>query len=1153
MPGRDRPSKKNTRQQQSKAVFHYSDHFKMAAVTSAASAAAARIGAALSDAQYFESSMVRVEDIRRQLDSRSVKDKLDAMKRVIALISLGKDASTFFPDVVKNVVAPSLEVKKLVYLYLVHYAEEKQDLALLAINSFQKDLSDHNQHIRALSLRVLSSIRVKVILQVVILAISKAAKDSSSYVRKAAAHAIGKVCALESSSKEMLMEPLQDLVSDRSTQVMGSAIAAFEEVCPHNFSIIHPHYRRICSSLADVDPWGQITIVNMLLRYARVHFCDPYKATPAANGGVAYPSRNHAERRNPDLSLLLRSVAPLFYSLNNSVVSSAIAVFYHLATKEEFSANAIRPLMRLVGIRDDGGQAVGLRISSEVAMRHPSLLIPHVSEFYVSAAHSAPLRALRMNVLSKICASAGQEGGIGSKPHIRRALLAELKDYLFRRDKELAAASARAIGCLATAHPGSTPAIVKVLSSVVSTASNPSVVTESIAVLRRLLQRHPTAQTKALPQLIAMLLASDESENETIQEPAARASIIWLLGEFYEKVDAVAMEALRLLARGFVSEAAEVKLQILNLAAKVVAWSQEGKGENASNKDLVPDLQHGIGCKLLEYIVSCAKYDQDYDVRDKARMFHFLFLSTPKQSVFKSSCKAFISKKPIPASVDVKFSSSSPVSDILPDDVIVGSLPHVLPGRRLAGFRRLEEWAEVDTPASIRDEVLGGGSGSAVTREYTGVSSANFHSHMSTAHIGNSVWEPPSGISSSTLNGNGGASSAGGPGVGLPSSAQAQESLTSASLANVDPDRFYDSSGDNDEDESEESSEYESSSAEEGIEPQSIDESKGIASDTRPTTTSALDVLVSTGGIKMNQTAPSHTHKPPSEYDLDAILGGLSATSVSSENKSPVSSANVSGPNRSPWTRVIESWKSGGIEIDAAFLRSPSAAGPEVTPVALRVTNRGEEVASNITFSSRSGDCFSSAMTISALQPSGEEEVISDVRFRGKTGSVRFSVDINGQTAGTGELKPSLGFVIRPYPGITPGEFAKQEKALRGMFGSESSVPLSHPKRNDWMGLAHSVKDQLLHAAFISHVKTSVGSQGVDSSERFSILFAGFLPAAHVASRDKKLILVRMTVVSVKDDIPCACKVWVGSEDILFSANLLQVCKIAVQSIDMPL
>lgn len=124
------------------------------------------------------------------------------MKRVIELISLGKDASTFFADVVKNVGASLLEVRKLVYLYLVHYAEDGQDLALLAINSFQKDMSDSSQHIRALSLRVLSSIRVKVILQVVIHAIDKSAKDASAYVRRAAAHAICKVCALDSTSRE---------------------------------------------------------------------------------------------------------------------------------------------------------------------------------------------------------------------------------------------------------------------------------------------------------------------------------------------------------------------------------------------------------------------------------------------------------------------------------------------------------------------------------------------------------------------------------------------------------------------------------------------------------------------------------------------------------------------------------------------------------------------------------------------------------------------------------------------------------------------------------------------------------------------------------------------------------------------------------------
>ncbi|KAI6668975.1 hypothetical protein NL676_003860 [Syzygium grande] len=45
--------------------------------------------------------------------------------------------------VVKNVASQSLEVKKLVYLYLLHYAEKRPNEALLSINCFQRDLGGH--------------------------------------------------------------------------------------------------------------------------------------------------------------------------------------------------------------------------------------------------------------------------------------------------------------------------------------------------------------------------------------------------------------------------------------------------------------------------------------------------------------------------------------------------------------------------------------------------------------------------------------------------------------------------------------------------------------------------------------------------------------------------------------------------------------------------------------------------------------------------------------------------------------------------------------------------------------------------------------------------------------------------------------------------
>jgi len=51
----------------------------------------------------------------------------------------------------------------MVYMYLVHYADATvtcRELALLSIHSFQKDLAAANQLIRALALRVMTSIRV---------------------------------------------------------------------------------------------------------------------------------------------------------------------------------------------------------------------------------------------------------------------------------------------------------------------------------------------------------------------------------------------------------------------------------------------------------------------------------------------------------------------------------------------------------------------------------------------------------------------------------------------------------------------------------------------------------------------------------------------------------------------------------------------------------------------------------------------------------------------------------------------------------------------------------------------------------------------------------------------------------------------------------
>ena len=97
------------------------------ALASSLSVSALKVG--LGRDGHFLEELGSPDDIKKMLDSKFPTDKVAGMKSVLALAYLGRDASTFFSDVVKNVAAANMELKKLVYMYLVRYAGEQPDLA----------------------------------------------------------------------------------------------------------------------------------------------------------------------------------------------------------------------------------------------------------------------------------------------------------------------------------------------------------------------------------------------------------------------------------------------------------------------------------------------------------------------------------------------------------------------------------------------------------------------------------------------------------------------------------------------------------------------------------------------------------------------------------------------------------------------------------------------------------------------------------------------------------------------------------------------------------------------------------------------------------------------------------------------------------------
>src|ERR1700712_5169288 len=216
----------------------------------------------------------------------------------------------FFSSVVKNVASPNIEIKKLVYIYLLNHAEQEPDLALLSINTIQKSLSDGNPQVRALALKTMSGIRVPVISQIVSLAIKKGLGDMSPFVRKAAALAIPKCYKLDPNTLPQLLEYLSTLLGDKQYYVAGAAGTAFMEVCPERVDLLHKHYRGLVKKLVDMDEWSQLATLRLMTIYSRKCFPKRTRRVKKSNGAQGFYGDEEGEEedtgevvqiRDPDL------------------------------------------------------------------------------------------------------------------------------------------------------------------------------------------------------------------------------------------------------------------------------------------------------------------------------------------------------------------------------------------------------------------------------------------------------------------------------------------------------------------------------------------------------------------------------------------------------------------------------------------------------------------------------------------------------------------------------------------------------------------------------------------------------------------------------------------------------------------------------------
>ncbi|KAK9890015.1 hypothetical protein WA026_008823 [Henosepilachna vigintioctopunctata] len=607
---------------------------------------------------FFFSDFKKHDDLKEMLDSNKDSLKLEAMRRIIGMVAKGRDASVLFPAVVKNVVSKNIEVKKLVYVYLERYAEEQQDLALLSIATFQRALKEPNPLIRAGSLRVLSSIRVKMIAPIVMLAIRDASADMSSYVRKTAAHAIPKLYSLDGELKSELVTIIQKLLADKTVLVIGSAVMAFTEVCPERVDLIHRVYRKLCALIVDVDEWGQVVIVNMLTVYARMQFVDPnLNNTEDAQEGQFYDSSSDCSEKpspvlDPDHRLLLRSTRPLLQSRNAAVVMSVAQLYNHAAPKNEMQL-AVKALVRLLRSHVEV-QSIVLNAISSISLKNKGLFESYLKSFFVRTSDPTNIKLLKLDILTNL-----------TSEYNVSVILRELQTYISHSDKQFVAATIQAIGRCACAISVVTDSCLNGLVSLLSNRDE-AVVAESVVVIKRLLQTQSADLQEIITHMARLL--------DSITVAQARAAILWLLGEHSQKVPKIAPDVLRKMAKTFPDEHDIVKMQVMNLAIKLYITNPE---------------QTSILC---QYIFNLARYDQNYDIRDKARLLK-QFISNENNRFSSMASKIFLSAKPAP----LLYSSSIDHTGFQ-----LGSLSHYIK-QMAVGYKPLPDFPEIPPSGDLRN------------------------------------------------------------------------------------------------------------------------------------------------------------------------------------------------------------------------------------------------------------------------------------------------------------------------------------------------------------------------------------------------------------------------------------------------------------------
>ncbi|XP_014283515.1 AP-1 complex subunit beta-1 [Halyomorpha halys] len=535
----------------------------------------------MTDSKYFTTTKKgEIFELRSELNSDKKEKKREAVKKVIASMTVGKDVSALFPDVVNCMQTDNLELKKLVYLYLMNYAKSQPDMAIMAVNTFVKDCEDANPLIRALAVRTMGCIRVDKITEYLCEPLRKCLKDEDPYVRKTAAVCVAKLYDINPQLVEDqgFLDQLKELLSDSNPMVVANAVAALSEMNEASVNgaplieMSAATINKLLTALNECTEWGQVFILDSLA--------------------------NYSPKDEREAQSICERITPRLAHANAAVVLSAVKVLMKflemLPSESDFVSTLTKklapPLVTLLSSEPEV-QYVALRNINLIVQKRPDILKHEMKVFFVKYNDPIYVKLEKLDIMIRLA----------SQANIAQ-VLSELKEYATEVDVDFVRKAVRAIGRCAIKVEQSAERCVSTLLDLIHTKVN-YVVQEAIVVIKDIFRKYPNKYESIISTLCENL--------DTLDEPEARASMIWIVGEYAERIDN-ADELLESFLEGFHDENTQVQLQLLTAIVKLFLKRPTHTQE------------------LVQQVLSLATQDSDNpDLRDRGFIYWRLLSTDP--------------------------------------------------------------------------------------------------------------------------------------------------------------------------------------------------------------------------------------------------------------------------------------------------------------------------------------------------------------------------------------------------------------------------------------------------------------------------------------------------------------------------------------------